>query len=82
MAHMKHTARKSIASKAPPNQLATKAAHTSAPAAGGVKELHRYHPGTVALHEICRYQKRNDLLIRKLPFQHFVIAREVRQLFN
>ena len=28
-----------------------------------VKKLHHYHPGTVALHEICRYQKSMDLLI-------------------
>ena len=28
-----------------------------------VKKLHCYHPGTVALHEICRYQKSTDLLI-------------------
>ena len=28
-----------------------------------VKKLHRYHPGMVALHEICRYQKNTDLLI-------------------
>ena len=36
---------------------------------GGVKKLHRYHPGTVALKEIRRYQKSTELLIWKLPFQ-------------
>ena len=35
---------------------------------GGVKKPHRYHPGTVALKEIRRYQKSTELLIRKLPF--------------
>ena len=30
---------------------------------GGVKKLHRYRPGTVALKEIRRYQKSTDLLI-------------------
>ena len=39
---------------------------------GGVKKPHRYRPGTVALHEIRRYQKSTELLIRKLPFQHLV----------
>ena len=39
---------------------------------GGVKRLHRYQPGTVALKEIRRYQKSTDLLIRKLPFQWLV----------
>ena len=28
-----------------------------------VKKPHHYHPGTIALCEICRYQKRTDLLI-------------------
>ena len=35
----------------------------------GVKRLHRFRPGTVALKEIRRYQKSTELLIRKLPFQ-------------
>ena len=42
-----------------------------------VKKPHRYHPGTVALREIRRYQKSTDLLIRKLPFQRLV--REIVQ---
>lgn len=32
----------------------------------------RFHPGTVALREIKRYQKTTDLLIRRLPFQRLV----------
>ena len=39
---------------------------------GGVKKLHRFQPGTVALKEIRRYQKSTELLIRKLPFQRLV----------
>ena len=39
---------------------------------GGVKKLHRYRPGTVALKEIRRYQKTTELLIWKLPFQRLV----------
>ena len=40
----------------------------------------RYRPGTVALMEIRRYQRKTDLLIRKLPFQRLV--REVAQDFK
>ena len=57
--------------------LATKAAHRQTIAMGGVKKPHRYHPGTVVLCEIQRYQKNTDLLFRKLPFQHLV--REIAQ---
>ena len=39
--------------------------------------LERYQPGTVALHEIRRYQKSIELLMRKLPFQRLV--REIAQ---
>ena len=44
------------------------------PATGGVKKPHRYRPGTVALHEIKKYQKSTDLLIRNLPFQRYKIS--------
>ena len=44
MARTKQTARKSTGGKAPRKQLATKAARKSAPATGGVKKPHRYHP--------------------------------------
>ena len=77
MARVKQTARKSTGGKAPRKQLSTKAALKAAPAIGGCKKPHRYRPGTVALHEICKYQKSTDLLLCKLPFQRFV--REVTQ---
>ena len=80
MARTKQTACKSTGGKAPRKQLATKAAHKSAPLAGGVKKPHRYRPGTVALREIRRYQKSTDLLLRKEPFQRLV--REVYQDFK
>ncbi len=80
MARTKQTARHSTGRKAPQFQLATKAARRSAPASGGVKKPHRYCPGTVALREICRYQKSTDLLIHKVPFQ--CLAREVLQDLN
>ena len=47
------------------------------------KSKHRtYHlwPGSRALHEIQRYQKSTELLIRKLPFQKLV--REMTQEFK
>uniref|UniRef100_A0A915DYF5 Histone H2A/H2B/H3 domain-containing protein n=1 Tax=Ditylenchus dipsaci TaxID=166011 RepID=A0A915DYF5_9BILA len=49
--------------------------------ARSIKKPHRYRPGTVALREIRRYQKSNDLLIRKLPFQRLVreIAQDYKQ---
>ncbi len=77
MARVKQTAHKSTGGKAPRKQLATKAAHKAAPPIGGCKKPHCYHPGTVALREIRKYQKSTDLLLCKLPFQHFV--REVTQ---
>ena len=80
MAWTKQTACHSTGGKAPRFQLATKAARRSAPALGGVKKPHRYRPGTVALQEICRYQKSTDLLIRKVPFHRF--AKEVLQDLN
>ena len=43
----------------------------------GKPKVHRYWPGTVALREICWYQKLTELLIRKLPFQRLV--REIAQ---
>ncbi len=45
-----------------------------------VKKPHGYHPGTVALCKICRYQKSTDLLICKLPFQRLVC--EIAQSFK
>ena len=76
MARTKQTARKSTGGKAPRKQLATKAARLLAPinggANGGAKKPRRYHPGTVALREIRKYQKSTELLIRKLPFQRLV----------
>ena len=57
-----------------------KAGQKNPPFTGGIKKLHCYHPGTVELHEIWRYQKSTELLIRKLPFAHLV--REIAQDFK
>ena len=76
--------------KAPGNQLQPKVQKKKGKAQGGGKTLspsqqptrkpHRYQLGTVALHEIRRYQKSTELLIRKLPFQQLV--RELAQDLN
>ncbi|OBT52745.1 hypothetical protein VE04_08065 [Pseudogymnoascus sp. 24MN13] len=36
------------------------------------RKKHRYHPGTVALQEIRKYQRTTDLLMLKLPFSRLV----------
>ena len=41
---------------------------------------HQYRAGTVALQDICHFQKTSALLIRKLPFQRLV--REIAQDFK
>ncbi len=81
MARTKQTARKQQpGGKAPRKQLAAKAARKTAAATGGMKKVHRFKPGTVALREIRKFQKSTELLIRKLPFQRLV--REISQDFQ
>ena len=72
MARTKQTTRQSTGGKAPHHHLATKAARKQARHTGGMKKPHRCRPGTVAIHEIRKYQKNTYLLIRKAPFQHLV----------
>ena len=43
----------------------------------GLKRLHRFCPGTVALREIRKFQMSMELLIRKLPF--LCLVREILQ---
>ena len=47
---------------------------------GGIKKTHRYHPGMLALHEICRYQQSTESLIRRTPFNALIkeISKEYR----
>jgi histone H3 len=85
MARTKQTARRSSGGKAPCFALATMAAQVEAACAGqkilrhtgGVKKPHRYRPGTIALREICRFQKSTELLIRKAPFRR--LCHEIAQ---
>ena len=67
----KTLARKKAAEREAQAAKASKAAKKSGKKApkAGVKRLHRFRPGTVALKEIRRYQKSTELLIWKLPFQ-------------
>jgi histone H3 len=44
----------------------------SAGAGSGMKKARRWHPGTVALREIRKFQKGTNLLIQKAPFQRLV----------
>jgi histone H3 len=48
---------------------------------GGVKKPRQYRPGTVALREICHFQKTTELLIGKAPFQRIVrkIAQKIKK---
>ena len=77
MARSKHTPRKSHGGKAPRKALGGKktveehADHAGDGIMGELKKKKimmkkiRYHPGTVALREIRKYQKSTELLLRK-----------------
>ena len=47
---------------------------------GGIKKLHRYCPGLLALHEIHRYQQSTESLIKRTPFNKLIkeISQEYR----
>ncbi|KAB7502841.1 histone H3.3 type 2 [Armadillidium nasatum] len=62
---------KSTGGKGPRKQLSTKTARKSAPTTGGVKKPHRYRPGTVALREIRRYQKKYRIVDPQIAFPTF-----------
>ena len=80
MARVKQTSHKTIGGKNPRFKLLsmlaerqnTRSHSRSLGPRGGVKKPHRYHPGTVALREIRKFQKNTELLIRKTPFQRLV----------
>ena len=87
MARTKQTARQQHGGKAPRKDLTVKAAQkrarqkkkTGQNQEGG-RTKKRYRPGTVALREIWRYQKKTELLIRKLPFCRYCqeVAQDVK----
>jgi histone H3 len=69
----KVSAKKAVAPKS--GKKAVKSAAGSA--STGVKRVHRFRPGTVALRQIRKYQRGTELLLRKAPFQR--LLREVAQ---
>ena len=74
-----------MAGKAPCKGIASKALNKGSnrknpPTTEGIKKSKCFHPGTVALQEIRRYQKSAELLIGKLPFTRLV--REVAKDFK
>lgn len=80
MAHKKQTARMSTDGKTMRKKFVASAARKVVPVSGAVKKPYRYRPGVVALHEISKYQKTIELLVRKLLFQR--LDREVSQDFK
>ena len=78
MARIKQAGRKLTGDKSPRKQLASKKAikyvsgSSKYPPLCGVKRPHRYRPGTIALTDIRKYEKKTELLIKKLPFQRLV----------
>jgi len=73
MGRMKQTAWRSTAGKAPTSvaRAATRRA-TKSKAGGKAAAKRRYRPGTVALRIFRKFQRSEELLIRKLPFQRLV----------
>ena len=78
--HIKYTPRKTDRFRKSVATISRAGKSNQVPWTGGLKRPHRYHPGTVALHEIRRYQRTTELLIRKLPFARLV--REIAQDFK
>ena len=84
MARTKQTARKYSPPAAPRKVIKKVVKKVAAPAAGRsnkkeapARRPHRFHPGTVALREIRRYQKSTVNLMRRAPFYRLV--REVAE---
>ena len=71
MARTKRTARKDEVGKKR-SAFAKKQPRSQTGQASTQQQPHRYHPGTVVLREIQRYQKSTELLMCKLLFQHLV----------
>ena len=67
------------ASKAAPNPV-KKIKKTIEKETTQVKKSHRFHPGTVALRDIRKYQKSQKLLMARLPFGRLV--RKVAQEYS
>jgi len=76
MARTKYTARRSTVGKAPAG-LARAASWRATKAGRKPAVKRRNRPGTVALRDIRKFQRSEELLLSKLPFQRLV--RDVAQ---
>lgn len=68
-----------LKSAAPQKKVANRQLHRTARAAAkkesqsdATKKTRRWHPGTVALREVRKYQNSTDLLIARAPFRRLV----------
>ena len=68
MARVKQTSikQKNIVEKAPRKYPMKIVAKKTAPITMGIKKPHRFHPGTIALREIRKFQKSTELLKKEL----------------
>ena len=66
--------------KQPQKHLLQKLIRQNKTSIGGIKKPHRYHPGLLALREICRYQQSTDCLIKRTPFNKLI--REISQEYR
>ncbi len=89
MARVKQTVRKTVGGKTQCLSLLGKLAGPEAGprrlqlgGIGGVKKPHCYRPGTIALCEICHFQKTTELLIRKAPFQRTRLCKNLKRTEN
>ena len=58
--------------KQPRKYLSWKLLRQGTTPTGGIKKLHHYRPGMVALREIRCYQKSTECLIKRSPFQKLI----------
>ena len=66
--------------KQPQKHLLHKLIRQNKSTTGGIKKPHRYHPGLLALREICRYPQSMECLIKRTPFNKLIkeISQEYR----
>ena len=66
--------------KQPQKHLLHKLIRRNKSTTGGIKKPHRYHPGLLALREICHYQQSTECLIKRTPFTKLIkeISKEYR----
>ena len=58
--------------KQPQKHLLLKLIRQNKSTTGGIKKPHRYHPGLLALREICQYQQSTECLIKITLFNKLI----------